>query len=103
MGERSKVFNRGALRRTIVEGRRIVPPMRRFLLGATSGVLTGALALGIAWGTTGLLPVEKPKSPKVSERRHSADKTSQSRRANKTQSREKRAQAAAALALEGGR
>ena len=77
--------------------------MRRFLLGATSGVLTGALALGIAWGTTGLLPVEKPKAPKVSERRHKLDKSSRSGRANRTQSREKRAQAAAALALEGGR
>ncbi|HYP23532.1 MAG TPA: hypothetical protein VEV43_08160 [Actinomycetota bacterium] len=34
--------------------------MRRYLTGLLSGVLTGALALGAAWATTGLVSVETP-------------------------------------------
>jgi hypothetical protein len=39
--------------------------MRRFLLGALTGVLTGALALGGAWAAVGLIRVEKPDLPAI--------------------------------------
>lgn len=35
--------------------------MRRYLIGLLTGVLTGALALGAAWATTGLVRVDTPE------------------------------------------
>ena len=36
--------------------------MRRTLLSAFTGLLTGILALGVAWATTGLVPVDEQKA-----------------------------------------